>query len=185
MAAIIGQRILRYDLLDSTSDEAKRLISSDVSEGTVIVTREQTKGRGKPGSSWYSPVDVGLYFSVILKPYKNPQKLVPLTIMMAAAVVDSIAEISILKATIKHPIDVLVNGKKICGILVERVKTGELIIGLGVNINNPVGSFPAEISNTASSLSIELGKKIKVDEFEKILLSKLNSQYLAYLAGIC
>ncbi|MFA5839066.1 MAG: biotin--[acetyl-CoA-carboxylase] ligase [Candidatus Margulisiibacteriota bacterium] len=185
MTAIIGQKLLRYPSIDSTCDEAKRLISSGISEGTVIVSSEQTKGRGKPGSSWFSPANVGLYMSVILKPFKNPQELIPLTLLYAEAVVETILEIYQLTATIKHPNDVLLNGKKVCGILVERLKNGELIIGMGININNPAGSFPTEIGQTATSLLIESGRQINIFDFENNLLSKLNSLYLAYLSGIC
>ncbi|MDI6731687.1 MAG: biotin--[acetyl-CoA-carboxylase] ligase, partial [Candidatus Margulisbacteria bacterium] len=133
---IIGKQIFRYKRIDSTNDEAKRLIVKGVGEGALVIAKEQTKGRGKPGSKWYSPKQVGLYLSAIIKPYKNPPKLIALTKIAAEAVVASILETTGLSASIKLPNDVLVNEKKVCGILVERVRSGEVIIGIGINVNN-------------------------------------------------
>lgn len=184
MEKIIGKRLVYLASVDSTSDEAKRLVAKGAREGLVVIAKEQSRGRGKPGRGWDSPADLGIYLSAIVKPYRNPPDLVPLTLLSAQAVVSSIFKTCQITATIKQPNDVLMNGKKVCGILVERVKTGELIIGIGVNVNNPTGSFPKEIADSASSLWIEAGKQIDGGAFTKILLDQLNCQYLAYLSGI-
>src|SRR3989339_1403747 len=120
---VIGNKILRFNNLDSTSDEARRLIDGGKAvEGLVIIADQQTKGRGKPGSNWFSAPCLGLYLSVVLKPYKNPNDLSPLTLLVAQVVVRAIKEYTGLSATIKLPNDVLLNGKKVCGILLERLK---------------------------------------------------------------
>jgi BirA family transcriptional regulator, biotin operon repressor / biotin---[acetyl-CoA-carboxylase] ligase len=90
-----------------------------------------------------------------------------------------------LEAAIKPPNDVLINGKKICGILTERLASGFVIIGIGLNVNGPAGSFPAEIASTATSLQIETGKSFELDPLLAELLRLLDNEYLAYLKGSC
>jgi BirA family biotin operon repressor/biotin-[acetyl-CoA-carboxylase] ligase len=182
---IIGNKILHYAEIDSTNDEAKRLIGKGLSEGTVIVADAQTKGRGKPGSSWFSPKGDGLYLSAIVCPYKNPQELASLTLVVAKAVVQAIADITGLTAEIKPPNDVLINGKKVCGILLERIAGGEIIIGIGVNVNNPVDSFREDISQCATSLCIETGRQHDINCLIDKILEELNVSYLAYLNKFC
>jgi BirA family transcriptional regulator, biotin operon repressor / biotin---[acetyl-CoA-carboxylase] ligase len=182
MNKIIGNKIVRYKEIDSTSDEAKRLIKKGALEGTVVVAGTQTEGKGKPGSGWFSPPDYGVYLSVILKPFKNPNDLPSITIIGAEAVIRVIKKVSNLTANIKLPNDVLINGKKIAGILTERDSSGNLIIGVGVNINNPPNSFPPDL--TATSLRIESGKEHNLKAFIDLFLTELDREYLAYLGKI-
>jgi BirA family biotin operon repressor/biotin-[acetyl-CoA-carboxylase] ligase len=184
MAKIIGKKIIHYKELDSTNDEAKRLIKQGLGEGTVVVAEAQTKGRGKPGSSWFSPAGDGIYLSAVIKPFKNPEDLGPVTLLGARAVVKAIKSTTGIEAGIKPPNDVLLQGRKISGILVERMASGHLIMGIGLNLNNPAGSFPDEISSSATSLLIESGKGYSLQEFTGILVSELDQHYLAYLSEI-
>lgn len=184
MVMIIGKKIIHYKEIGSTNDEAKRLIKEGVGEGTVIVADSQTKGRGKPGSAWFSPAGVGIYLSVIVKPYKNPADLAPITLLGARAVVNAIKRSTGFDAEIKPLNDVLLKGKKICGILVERIASGHLIIGVGVNVNNSVESFPEDLKNHVTSLMIESGKNYNLQEFVDTLISEIDKEYLAYLAKI-
>lgn len=173
--AIIGRQILRYPSLDSTNAEAKRLIKAGSgSEGLVIIAREQSAGRGKPGSYWFSPSG-GLYLSAIVKPFVDPRELASITQLGARAVVKAVAAVTGLLAEIKLPNDVFIDGKKVCGILVERVGSGEVVIGIGVNIKT---DFSAELKEKAAALNCDLAG------FETALLSQLNDEYLAYLAKI-
>lgn len=144
----------------------------------------QTKGKGKPGRSWYSPAGLGIYLSVIVKPYKNPSVLAPITLAAADAVVKTIEKIAGLQAEIKMPNDVMLEGKKLCGILVERVKSGHVIIGIGINVNNLLGSFPAEIAAESTSLAIATGKHFDLAEISCMLMAELENAYLAYLDKI-
>lgn len=180
---IIGKKIIHCPEVDSTQDEAKRLIKKGVSEGTVVVADSQAKGRGRPGNSWYSPLG-GAYLSAVVKPFKNPKDLSPITILGAKAAVSAVEKISNLKVEIKLPNDIIVNSKKAGGVLVERVASGYLIIGIGVNINNEKGSFPKEIENTATSLKIETGRNYETKKFIEILISELDREYLAYLKKV-
>ncbi|MEE8637524.1 MAG: biotin--[acetyl-CoA-carboxylase] ligase [Candidatus Margulisiibacteriota bacterium] len=184
MNKIIGKKIIRYKEIDSTNDEAKRLIKRGLGEGTLIVSGSQTKGKGKPGSAWFSPAEVGAYLSAILRPFKNPKDIASITILGARAVVTAVEKLSGLKAEIKLPNDLILHGKKLGGILVERMASGHLIIGMGVNVNNRAGSFPPEIRKTATSLKIESGRDFDLEEFLNRLISELNKEYLAYLVKI-
>jgi BirA family transcriptional regulator, biotin operon repressor / biotin---[acetyl-CoA-carboxylase] ligase len=141
----------------------------------VVWARRQTKGRGKPGSAWFSP-EGGLYFSVILKPRKNPNELATITLAAARAVVSVIKKEAGIEAEIKLPNDVLIGGQKICGILTE--KTGDsLIIGIGFNLNTE--GFPKELN--AISLFLSTGRRFEPEPILQALLSGLKNEYLKYL----
>jgi BirA family biotin operon repressor/biotin-[acetyl-CoA-carboxylase] ligase len=183
MAMIIGKKIIHYGEIDSTNNEAKRLIGKGLGEGTLVVADLQTKGRGKPGSGFFSPPQ-GVYLSAVIKPYRSPKDLSSITLLGSRSVVNTIEKISQLKAEIKLPNDVMINGKKVSGVLVERLTSGHLIIGIGVNINNSPGSFPDELSDSATSLRIESGKNFSQQEFIDQLVSELDQEYLAYLNKI-
>ena len=170
-----------YKELDSTNDEARRLIKKGFSEGTVVVAETQAKGKGKPGRNWFSPQGSGLYLSAIVKPFKNPSDLSPITLYCARAVVETLKKSAGISAEVKLPNDVLVNGKKVCGILVEGAASGHLIIGIGLNVNTMRGSFPEELKGTATSLKIEAGRDLKIPALIEALLGELEREYLAYL----
>jgi len=181
---IVGKKIVSYQEIDSTSDEAKRLIAKGRSEGLVVIADSQTNGRGKPGNSWFSPPGLGLYFSAVIKPLRSPSDLGLITMVGAEAVVVAIKELTGLTPTIKKPNDVLINGKKVAGILTERLADGHLIIGIGLNVNNEQAYFPKDIAGTATSLFIASGLKFKIDQVRDILLLAIDDKYLEYLARI-
>jgi len=172
---IIGKKIFEFEEIDSTSSEARRR-ASQVEEGTVFLAKRQTQGRGKPGSSWFSP-EGGLYFSIILKPFRDPKELSEITLVFARAVVSSLLKFGDLKADIKLPNDVLVKGRKICGILTERMSSGTMIVGIGVNLN--ITLFPEDLS--ATSIKLEIGKEVDRRKYFKTLLNELECEYLKFL----
>lgn len=176
---IIGKKIFEFEEIDSTSSEARRR-ASQVEEGTVFLSKIQTGGRGKPGSNWFSP-EGGLYFSIILKPFRDPKELSEITLVFARAVVSSLLKFGDLKAEIKLPNDVLVKGQKICGILTERISSGldvpSLIVGIGVNVN--VSNFPKDLN--ATSIKLEIKREVDLKKYFKILLSELDKEYLKFL----
>jgi len=184
MVRIIGKKIIYYQEVDSTNQEAKRQIKAGLGEGGVVVADYQTKGKGKPGRNWFSPPGMGVYLSAVIKPFRNPSDLAPLTLLGAKSVASAIKKISGLEPTIKLPNDVLLNHKKVSGILVERMSSGHVILGIGVNLNHPPGSFPHHLRETATSLKIESKKGYQVKEFVKVLVSELDREYLAYLRRI-
>lgn len=172
---IVGSSIIYKNSVSSTSDIAKTL-AKDSLEGTVIIAEEQTGGRGKPGSSWFSPKGEGLYFSVILKPYKNSDELTQFTLLAAKAVVLAIRNIIKIEAKIKEPNDILISSKKVCGILTEKTSDA-LIIGIGINTN--IKEFPKELN--ATSLALELKKHVDREMIFQETLRCLDNEYLKFL----
>jgi len=177
---IIGKKIVHFEEIDSTNEEARRLIKrGEGAEGSVLIADRQTRGRGKPGSAWFSP-EGNLYLSAIVKPRRNPKDLAPITMLGALAGRSAIAKISKLPVVIKWPNDLLVNSRKVGGVLVERVLAGHLIIGIGINVN----SLPEEVQDQATSLKIESKQSFPIEGLIEILISELDKEYLAYLSKV-
>ena len=182
---LVGKRVLKYREIDSTNDEAKRLVKAGEPEGTVILAQTQSKGRGKPGRHWFSPQDQGLYLSVILKPLKNLQELDPLVLLGAEAAVAAIDAACGIKAGIKKPNDIMIDGKKVGGVLVERIDTASevpsLVIGIGLNVNTK--KFPKDLQKSAASLRLIAGKEFDRQALFSALLQALDKGYLKFLKG--
>ena len=179
----VGQTVIYHPTLASTMDVAKREAHRGAREGTTIIADEQTAGRGRTKRVWVSPRGC-LALSIILYP---GMLYLPSLIMIASlAVVRSIEAVTGLKSQIKWPNDVIINGKKVCGILIESDvkgnKVGYAIIGIGVNVNLRLSDFP-EILPTATSLSGELGREISLLRLIQCLLVEVERQYLALPAG--
>jgi BirA family biotin operon repressor/biotin-[acetyl-CoA-carboxylase] ligase len=164
-------------------ETAKELVKKGAAEGTVVIAGTQTTGRGRIGRTWLSP-EGSLAMSVILKP---ALKNLPQLVMIASlAVVSAIKQVAGLETRIKWPNDVMIKGKKVCGILIENeVKGGRVnfaIIGIGINVNfNPL-DFP-EIADIATSLSHEVGAEISNVELTSTVLFELERLYLEAQAG--
>ncbi len=180
----LGRRIIAYKKIQSTNLVAHSMAVSGAAEGTMIVAEEQKRGRGRFGRSWHSPPGLGLYFSVILKPKIPPAKAPGLSLIAAAAVVDTINDYTDNDAKIKWPNDILVKGKKTAGILTELSaeigRTNFVIVGIGVNINHTKNDIPAEIADKATSLRISIGKKLRRVEFLQNLLLNLENEYILF-----
>jgi BirA family biotin operon repressor/biotin-[acetyl-CoA-carboxylase] ligase len=177
---IIGCKIEHFTEVTSTNDIAAELAAKGAEDGTVIIADSQTRGRGRHGRTWFSPGCDGLYLSVILRPPGKNTGISLIPIVCGLAVADTIRFVSKLEALLKWPNDVLLNSKKVSGILVEG-KRGTIIAGIGVNLNNSAGSFPADISGTATSIFIETREKAGRDEFLGCLLRQLNERYAIFL----
>jgi BirA family biotin operon repressor/biotin-[acetyl-CoA-carboxylase] ligase len=180
---LIGKKVIAYPSLSSTNDIAKREARKGAREGTVVVAEEQTAGRGRLKRAWLSPRG-SVAISVILHP--TPTQLPSLIMLASLAVVHCIEKVSGLKAQIKWPNDVLVNDKKVCGILIESDVRGSsvdyAVIGIGLNVNVNTADFP-EITSTATSLSQELGKELSLKEIIRCLLVEMESLYLSLPEG--
>ena len=179
----IGQRVIYYPRLTSTMEVAKQEARQGAAEGTVIVADEQTAGKGRLKRIWLSPKD-NIALSVILYP---DVVYLPFLIMLASlAVVHCIKAVTGLKSQVKWPNDVLINNKKVCGILIEGGVKGNVvdyaIIGIGVNVNLRLSDFP-EILSTATSLSDELGKEVSRLDVIRQLLVEIERLYLALQTG--
>lgn len=167
-----GWHLISFESIESTMDEAFRLGMEGLAEGAVICAETQTKGRGRLGRSWISPKGKGLYFSLILRPQLSPTQMSQLTLMAAVALAEAIGEQTKVDVKIKWPNDLLVDGKKIAGILTElRAESDQMkfvVLGVGINVN----STASQLIDTATSLKIEQGQTIdRVQLFQHILLS--------------
>jgi BirA family transcriptional regulator, biotin operon repressor / biotin---[acetyl-CoA-carboxylase] ligase len=175
--------IHRFTTLGSTNDLLKQM--SDAREFTCVVADEQTAGRGRRNRVWHSSPGDGLYLSVLLRPPKGSAKIPLLSLMTAVAVAETVIDRGVTSVDIKWPNDVLVNERKLSGILIESgsVGTGEarIIVGIGVNLNHQ--SFPDELARTATSLKIETGQEIVVDEFRDQFLGRLEQWYACWKSG--
>jgi len=176
-----GRSILFSREVDSTNKWAKELATYGADEGTVVITETQTKGRGRLDREWISPTG-GLWFSLILRPKLSLTEAVKLTFVAGLAVAKVLREIFDLKTETKWPNDVLVNGRKICGVLTEMNTIGEtanfVVVGVGVNVNFDVETvFPEQLKKVATSLERELGRKVKLEKLFRALLERLESLY--------
>jgi len=180
---LIGRRVLYFPSLTSTMDIARQEVRQGAAEGTVIVAYKQTAGRGRLKRAWLSP-EGSIALSVIL--YPRVAHLSSLIMLASLAVVHSIGAVTSLRPQIKWPNDVLINGRKVCGILIESDVRGDMVnyvvIGIGININLQVADFP-EISPVATSLSEELGRQVSRLNVLRSLLVELDRLYLALSGG--
>jgi BirA family biotin operon repressor/biotin-[acetyl-CoA-carboxylase] ligase len=175
----IGHKILHFFRAASTNDLALKLAARGEPHGTVVVAEEQTAGRGRLGRSWYSEKSSGLYASVILRPPLAPAAAPILTLMAGVAAHRAVCDTTGLAADIRWPNDLLVNGKKVCGILTEM--SAELdrlhfvVLGIGLNVNHT--QMPAELRETATSLRIETRRLCARAHLFVALLKELEKHY--------
>ena len=161
--------------LSSTMDVAKELAKGGANKGTIVVAESQSQGRGRLSRSWLSPKG-GIYFTVILRPQISPIYAPRINLMASIAVARAIRKLFGLKAELKWPNDVLIAGKKVCGILAEmeaEVDTTNFVnLGIGINANSPLSQF----EKTATSLNKELGREISRKELLNSILNELDEQ---------
>ena len=175
----IGHRIVHYFRIESTNTTALELAAKGAAHGTVVVAEEQTAGRGRFGRTWYSERSSGIYTSIILRPPLAPAVAPVLTLMAAVAAHQAISTTTGLPADIRWPNDVLVDGKKVCGILTEMSaevdRLHAVVLGIGINVNHR--EMPSELKNIATSLRIEAGKSISRAQVLVALLKEVERKY--------
>ena len=179
---ILGREIISYAQTSSTNDIALDLAAGGMPEGTLILTESQTEGRGRRKRKWLSPMGTGILASLILRPSIMAHEAHCVTLISAAAVAQAIRCMTQLPALIKWPNDVIINDRKVSGILTEmRTERGWvnfLVVGIGVTVNIPRSRFPAEIMDSATSLSVELGHKISRIALLQEILRQLECRYV-------
>ena len=181
----IGHEIVHYFRTASTNSAALALAARGAAHGTVVVAEEQTAGRGRLGRVWYSEKSSGIYASVILRPDLSPNAAPIITLMAGVAAQRAIAGATGLNADIRWPNDILVKGKKVCGILTEmsaeldRLHT--VVLGIGINVNHR--EMPAELKEIATSLRIETRRTCSRVHLLAALLKELDKLYRVLLKG--
>jgi BirA family biotin operon repressor/biotin-[acetyl-CoA-carboxylase] ligase len=184
---IIGKRIHLFDALDSTNSEAYRMALRGGEEGEVVVADRQLRGKGRVGRSWLSPPGVNLYVSIILRPPIAARNAPLITPMAAVATAKATKGISRLQPRIKWPNDLLINEKKVAGLLNEMRCKGDtvdfVVLGIGINVNMILATVPKGLRSIATSLREELGYDISRVVLLKALLREVEGEYRTLLAG--
>lgn len=172
----IGKKVFYSDKIDSTNKAAK---DNKCGDGDLFISDMQTDGRGRMGKSWISPGGCGIWMSIALFPKTDMEKIMLISLVTGVAVCESLNEMFGIDCKIKWPNDIVLNGKKLCGILVESVteekNVHKVIVGIGVNVNNEM--FPKEISDLAVSLKQITGKSHKRAEIINEILYRFEKYY--------
>ena len=172
---LLGRRVLVYERLDSTNNRAALLAADPANEGIVIIADEQTAGRGQHGRSWVSHPGLGVWLSVLLFPPLELRRPVILAAWAAYSVCEAIRHITNLQATIKWPNDVLIRGRKVCGILVEQGRG--TVVGIGLNVNQKESAFADSGLTQAGSLAIMIGQNFQCAAVARTLIHTLDEEY--------
>ncbi len=193
---IIGHPFYTYSELDSTQITAKYLAESGAKEGTTVFAYSQKKGVGKNGRRWFSPLG-GIWFTIILRPPFFSEKANMLNISFTTSCAEVLYSFKTIQPMIKWPNDILINGKKICGILTQMKSKPHwnmnnhknesdieyALVGVGRNLDTEMENFPPELENKITSLKEEIGEEIKLDDFFIFLLEKIDEYYLMLKKG--
>lgn len=181
---LIGQRIVCLDEVGSTNSDAFRLAEGGACEGTVVLAERQTAGKGRLGRQWVSPGGVNLYLSVVLRPELPPYEAPQLTFLSAVAVARTIEELTSLRPAIKWPNDLLLDDRKVAGLLnemsAETDRVAFVILGIGVNLNMAADQFPDDLRTPATSLALAAGCPVPRVPFAARLLANLDAEYARF-----
>lgn len=172
--AWLGRSLYYFNEVGSTNQVAKELADKGAPEGTTIIAECQTGGRGRRGRTWQSPPHKGIWFSVILRPRVAPAQAAQLTFLVAVAIAAAVRELTGLPPGIKWPNDLLAGERKLCGILTEikaEIDALEyIVLGIGLNVNLEADDFSPDFRQSATSIYLEMGRKVeRLPLFQKIL----------------
>lgn len=171
----IGKELYLFKEVMSTNTVAKFLSENDVNNGTVIISEKQSGAKGRLGKSWESPLG-GIWLSLVVKPNVDHSKIPMITLATGVAVVKTLERIGIENAEIKWPNDVMINDKKVCGILTEAItkfnSIESVIIGVGIDANFDVNVLSEELQEGTTTLDIELGHRVNENEIIRFFLEE-------------
>ncbi len=175
----LGARWVFEKETPSTNDLARQLANEQAPEGTVVIAEAQSKGKGRQGRSWNSPAQGGLYLSILLYPPTTQETVPFLTLLAGVAAVNALKDCC--EASLKWPNDLLVQHKKLCGILCEYLPDTTpgpaAVIGVGINVHQNISDFPQELQETATSLLMEAGRHIPRTTIAHRLVIALDQEY--------
>lgn len=163
-------------------ESTQRELAPEVPEGAVVATDEQTAGRGRLGRSWFAAPGTSLLFSVNLRPAVETARLPELSIVAGVAAAEAIRRVTSLAPEIKLPNDLLLDGRKLAGILAE-AREGRVVLGIGINVNVAPEDLPAEVDVEPTSLLAELGTPVDRAQLLAAILLELERRYDAWNAG--
>jgi BirA family biotin operon repressor/biotin-[acetyl-CoA-carboxylase] ligase len=171
--------VYRYEEVAAST---QRLFAADDAEGTVAVAEEQTQGRGRLGRSWHAPARTSVLVSILLRPAVDLPRLPELSLVAGGAVAEAIADVTGIDPAIKFPNDVLIDGRKVAGILAES-SDGRVLLGIGVNANQTREQLPADADTEPTSLRLELGEPVDRAALLAAILLRLERAYDRWLTG--
>ncbi|HZK25585.1 MAG TPA: biotin--[acetyl-CoA-carboxylase] ligase [Oscillospiraceae bacterium] len=177
---VLGQQIKYFQEIDSTNRVARKLAQAGAADGLLVIAEKQKAGRGRLGRTWSSPSG-GIWFSLILRPPLPPFKVQGLTLLTAVVAVETTALLCGLNVGIKWPNDLIVNGKKLAGILTEVSAEIErlhyVVVGLGLNANVSLSQLPAEVETIATSILAETKRPLRRAEWIQTFLQRFEAAY--------
>jgi BirA family transcriptional regulator, biotin operon repressor / biotin---[acetyl-CoA-carboxylase] ligase len=165
-----------------TTDSTQRMLGKDGSEGAIAVAEVQTEGRGRLGRVWDAPAGTSVLVSVLLLPAVEAPRLPELSLVAGGAVAQAIAEVTGLEPAIKFPNDILVQGRKVAGILAESSE-GRVVLGIGVNVNQTLEQLPADTKTEPTSLRLELSGPVNRARLLAAILLQLERAYDDWVTG--
>lgn len=181
----LGKSIIHKDSIDSTQTLAHQLALDGAKHGTIVVANEQTKARGRVSRKWFSPKEKGIWMSIILRPNILPYLAPQLTLLTATVLANILDKQCGVKPQIKWPNDILINGKKIAGILTEMQAEQDqvlyIVVGMGININQTTDDLAMDIEEKATSLQIETDKQWEIVPIIQHILQVFEEKYDHYL----
>ena len=179
--------LLFLKTIDSTNDHASRLLANDYEAPFIVISNQQTLGRGRMGRTWHSPPSSNLYMSFGSRPYVQPNRMQLFTLWMGVYVARHLREQLCLKVGVKWPNDLFFDGQKLGGMLTEaRVDADslrELVFGIGLNVNQTNDDWPKELKQTATSLRELCGEEQDLNKTAALLIEAIFTGYQAFLAG--
>ena len=182
----IGKNLYIYNEVSSTNTVAKFLSMNDIESGTVVISEKQTNAKGRSGKSWVSPLG-GVWLSIVLKPNVDHSRLPLITLATGVAVAKTLEKIGVKNPEIKWPNDIIINGKKVCGILTEAVAKfntiESVIVGVGIDANLTVNQFPEELQEGTTTLKDELGKEGNENYLIQVFLEEFEDIYEQFIDG--
>lgn len=182
---ILGRKIVYLSEVGSTNEEAKKLAGEGAPEGIVVIAERQTRGKGRLSRTWVSPGG-GIWLSLILRPKIAPSEAPKIALLAGLVAAKAISQLG-LNARLKWPNDVLINERKVCGVLTEAdaelEKVNYLIVGIGINANFEPELFPSEFRSAATTIRRELGMEISRVELVQRLLEELEREYEIFNRG--
>lgn len=184
---VIGRKIIYREKVDSTNNIAKKMANQGEPEGTVVISEEQTGARGRLNRSYFSPFAKGLWFSIILRPDFSPVEISKMTLLAAVALTKTFHKMGLTSCAIKWPNDILVNGRKLVGILTELNASAEkinyLVMGIGINTDLTRKNLPPELQRIVTSFAMEKVPVHRIELLHEVLLQFEQEYDLAKKVG--
>lgn len=182
----VGQDLYVYREVCSTNTIAKFLSQNGIGNGSVVIAEKQTAGRGRSGKTWESPLG-GIWLSIILTPNVDYSNIPLITLATGVAVAKTLERIEVESCEIKWPNDIMINGKKVCGILTEATTSfnsiENVVVGVGIDANLNIEDFPEELKDKTTSLEIELGRKVDENLLIKLFLEEIEEIFELFNHG--